>query len=207
MSTNHPYRELPDYQFWSRAVTWAAPGALDPVVSAKFHVDKHDRVATIGSCFAQHLSRHLARTGLTYFVTEPGPAGLNPEQARLRNFGVFSARYGNVYTVAQAVQLFRRAYSDFCPTESAWQRDGALVDPFRPQVEPEGFPDIDALEKDRADHFAATRAVFEETDVLVFTLGLTEAWRSRLSGAVFPSAPGVAGGTYEPDIHEFVNFT
>lgn len=206
MTPRHPYSGLPDHQFWPRAVSWAAPGGLDPVVSTKFRVTRDDRVATLGSCFAQHLSRHLSRSGLTYFVAEQPSAVLSPEEALRRNYGVFSARYGNVYTVAQAVQLFRRAYGDFTPAEPAWGRDGVVVDPFRPQIEPDGFTGSAALDADRHRHLAATRSVFEDSDVLVFTLGLTETWRSREDGAVFPTAPGVSGGTYDPDVYEFVNF-
>jgi hypothetical protein len=191
---------------WRRAVTWAPPGGVDPVVAPRFSVDADTKVATIGSCFAQHLSRHLARSGLNYYVAETAPPDLDAGEAQRRNYGVFSARYGNVYTTAQAVQLFRRAYGDYQPVTTAWQRDdGALVDPFRPQVEPDGFADLAALDADRERHLAATRAVFEQSDVLVFTLGLTEAWRSRDDGAVLPTAPGVAGGNYEPDRYEFVN--
>jgi hypothetical protein len=48
--------------------------------------------------------------------------------------------------------------------------------------------------------------MFADLDVFVFTLGLTEAWRAKSDGAVFPLAPGVAGGVFNPDIYEFVNF-
>lgn len=202
----HPYRGIPDHQFWSRAVTWAPPGALDPVVNTRFTVGRSDKVATIGSCFAQHLSRHLSRSGLNYFVPEPAPAGLSEADARDRQYGVFSARYGNLYTVTQALQLVQRAYGNFEPAETAWARGAVVVDPFRPLVEPDGFADVAALEADRAGHLAATRRVFEECDVLVFTLGLTEAWRSRADGAVYATAPGVKGGSYDPDRYEFVNF-
>jgi hypothetical protein len=41
----------------------------------------------------------------------------------------------------------------------------------------------------------------------VFTLGLTECWRARDDGAVYPLCPGVAGGTFAPDQHEFHNLT
>jgi hypothetical protein len=132
---------------------------------------------------------------------------MQPEEAQRRNFGVFSARYGNVYTVAQAAQLFDRAYGHFEPVEHVWQRDGRVVDPFRPQVEPGGFDDEAALQADRERHLAATRDVFELSDVLVFTLGLTEGWRSKIDGSVFPTAPGVAGGSYDISCHEFVNFS
>jgi hypothetical protein len=207
VSAAHPYRDLPDYQFWPRAVTWAAPGALDPVVATRFLVGPDDRVATIGSCFAQHLSRHLRRSGLHYFVAERGPDGIEAGEAKRRNYGVFSARYGNVYTVAQANQLLQRAYGEFEPQEDAWLLDGRVVDPFRPQVEPDGFAGQTALAADRAQHLQAVRDVFERADILVFTLGLTEAWRNRADGAVFPSAPGVAGGEYDPAKYEFVNFS
>jgi hypothetical protein len=203
---NHPYVDLPDYQFWARGVTWAPPGGVDPVTDTAFLVGTEDRVATIGSCFAQHLSRHLSRSGFDYFVPERASEGTSEAEGRRRNFGVFSARYGNVYTVAQAVQLFRRAYGDYEACERPWSREGVVVDPFRPQIEPDGFANEDVLEADRERHLKAVRVVFEESDVLVFTLGLTEAWRSRTDGAVFPVAPGVAGGAYDSSAHEFVNF-
>ena len=202
----HPYSEVGDHQRWHRAVTWAPPGGLDPVVSTRFRITPDDRIGTMGSCFAQHLSRHLARSGLGYFVAEQAPPGVEADEAARRNYGTYSARYGNVYTVEQAVQLFRRAYGDMKPEESAWDRGPAVVDPFRPLVEPGGFADVAALEHDRAAHLAATRRVFEESDVLVFTLGLTEAWRSRSDGSVFATAPGVDGGEYDPGRYEFVNY-
>ena len=204
---NHPYRGLPDSQFWSRAVTWAPPGGLDPVVNTRFRVGVDDRIATMGSCFAQHLSRHLSRSGLHYFVPEQAPDTMVSSEAASRQYGTFSARYGNVYTVAQAVQLFQRAYGSFVPDEKPWDRpDGVLVDPFRPLVEPGGFADAAALDADRDRHFAAVRSVFEDSDVVVFTLGLTEAWRSRSDGAVFATAPGVNGGSWDTERYEFVNY-
>jgi hypothetical protein len=48
---------------------------------------------------------------------------------------------------------------------------------------------------------------FNQLDVFIFTLGLTECWVSRLDGAAYPVAPGVAGGVFDPSRHEFVNFT
>jgi hypothetical protein len=48
--------------------------------------------------------------------------------------------------------------------------------------------------------------MFEQLDVFVFTLGLTECWVSRLDGAAFPIAPGVAGGSFDPSKYEFENF-
>lgn len=202
----HPYQHIGDHQFWKRAVTWAPPGGLDPVVHTRYSIGPDDSIGTLGSCFAQHLARHLARSGIRYFVPEAAPEGMSPQEAQRRQYGVFSARYGNVYTVRQAVQLVERAFGDFVPVEEPWERGEVLVDPFRPTVEPDGFVDAPALLADRERHLAAVRRVFSESSVLVFTLGLTEAWRSRSDGAVFATAPGVNGGEWDPERYEFVNF-
>jgi hypothetical protein len=181
--TSNPYKGLPDSAFWRRAVSTAGP-SLDPVMSTRFGIAATDRVATAGSCFAQHIARELVGRGCTFLLTEPGPA----EQG----YGVYPARFGNIYTPRQLLQLFRRAYAVFEPAEEAWTRpDGRLVDPFRPQAVPEGFADPAALRADRDRHLAAVREMFETCDVLVFTLGLTEAWEATADGAVLPLAPGV----------------
>jgi hypothetical protein len=48
--------------------------------------------------------------------------------------------------------------------------------------------------------------MFETTDVLIFTLGLTEGWESTVDGAVYPVAPGVSGGNYDENNYKFVNY-
>jgi hypothetical protein len=202
----NPYAGLPRARFWRRSVSTVERHLLDPVVSTKFTIGKNQRVATAGSCFAQNIARKLQATGFNYFVAEQ-PPGLSPEQARTSGYGVFSARYGNIYTVRQLLQLYERAYGHLSPVEDYWLRpDGRFADPYRPNVEPDGFPTIEALQHDRSAHLARVRAMFEEMDFFVFTLGLTEAWRSRRDGAVFPLAPGVTAGEYDESLHEFVNF-
>jgi len=160
----------------------------------------------MGSCFAQHISRHLSQSGCTYFVAETAPPDLTLQQATARNYGVFSARYGNLYTVRQAVQIIQRAFGEFEPLEKFWSLGERFVDPFRPTIEPEGFASPGKVEESRRAHFEAVRRTFLEADWLIFTLGLTEAWRDRRDGAVFPVAPGVSGGDYDPAKYEFVNF-
>ncbi len=202
----HPYSNLDNSQFWHRAVTEPAPGHIDPVVRCK-SIRKDAKVATIGSCFAQHMGINIAKAGFNYFVAETCAHDLPPAVARSRNYGVFSARYGNVYTVKQAVQLFDRAFGQFQPGEHIWKRGAKYVDPFRPQIEPEGFSTAEEMISSRSAHLDCVKRVFEECDWLIFTLGLTEAWRSTRDGAVFPLAPGVAGGRFDANECEFVNFS
>lgn len=204
----NPYKNADKRQFWKNSVASVEMSDLDPVFATKFNIGTADKVATAGSCFAQHIARTLAKSGFDYYVPESAPSEIDKSEAFARNFGVFSARYGNIYTVRQLVQLIDRAYGRFTPDEQYWTRkDGALVDPFRPQIEPDGFTDLDALTASRDTHFAAVRAMLENMNVFVFTLGLTEGWRSKVDGAVFPLAPGVAGGELDFDRYEFVNFT
>lgn len=204
---SNPYVGLPDRQFWRRAIARVPAKDVDPVSDPKFEISRTDRVAAAGSCFAQHISAELVSQGANYFVAEGAPNGMSREEGTARNYGVYSARFGNLYTVRQAVQLFDRAFGYFRPEEPEWLRaDGRFVDPFRPQIEPTGFANREDLLEDRRRHLAAVAEMFSELDVFVFTLGLTETWRSRTTGAVYPIAPGVAGGAMDESLHQFVNF-
>ena len=122
------------------------------------------------------------------------------------NYGVFSARYGNIYTSRQLLQTIQRAYGLFTPQDDAWPAaDGRMVDPFRPTIQPNGFSCLAELHADRRQHLAAVRRMVEELDVLVFTLGLTETWYAKADGAVYPICPGVSGGSFDPARHGFIN--
>lgn len=201
-----PYDTLPDFHFWRKAVANIPPGEVDPVVSGGFLMDRQTKVATAGSCFAQHISRRLQQSGFHYYVTEK-PSELSSEDAERLNYNIFSARFGNIYTARQLLQLFDRAYGAFTPSDAAWVRsDGRYVDPFRPRIEPEGFETSEEVDISRKAHMAFVREMFENLDVLVFTLGLTEAWKAKKDGAAFPLAPGVAGGIMDFEQYEFVNF-
>lgn len=202
----NPYKGLPAHHFWRRAISSVEPHAVDPVIDAKFRIDMSERVATAGSCFAQHISRRLSAIGFNYFVPESGDE-FDLQERVARGYGVFSARYGNIYTVRQLLQTFEEAFGIRPKSEPAWLRaDGRYVDPFRPGVEPAGFERSDDVAASRRTHIEHVKRMFLESDIFVFTLGLTESWVSSSSGDVFPLAPGVAGGAFDPEHHKFVNF-
>jgi hypothetical protein len=202
-----PYDNGESHQLWRRAVSQVEPHLLNPVIDPKFKIDKTSLIATAGSCFAQHIARKIREIGFSYFVPEKGEEFSVEERIR-RNFGVFSGRYGNIYTTRQLLQLFEEVFEQRNRSERAWIRgsDNRFVDPYRPQIEPEGFADARSVAEARERHLEAIRAVFLQSEVLVFTLGLTESWRSKKDGSVFPLAPGVAGGSFDPELHEFLNF-
>lgn len=204
----NPYARVKSYQLWRKGLAAIAADKVDPVVRSNLKITRESKVATAGSCFAQHISRTLANNGFTYYVPENGiDQSLSNDQLTALNYGVFSARYGNIYTSKQLIQLFDRAYGDFSPIDSAWQRkDGKFVDPFRPLVAPDGYQELSDVKAAQDQHFHYVREMFEKLDVFVFTLGLTEAWRRKEDGAVFPLAPGVEAGLMDPLKYEFVNF-
>jgi hypothetical protein len=168
---------------------------------------RSERISTAGSCFAQHIAKTLIAADYNYFVAEPAPADMPAEVAAACGYGLFSARFGNVYSARQLLQLFQRAYGEFSPQDIAWRRDdGRFVDPFRPQIEPDGFPSLDAVVAPQGAHFAAVRRMFEQSALFVFTVGLTETWTANSDGAVFPVAPSVVSGSLNRDDYRFVNF-
>ena len=201
-----PYEQALAHQFWRQGVAAVPPFAIDPLVSAPFAISADHKIATAGSCFAQHIASALASNGLRYFIAEEPPASFTGEEVRRRNYGVFSCRYANIYTARQLLQLAMRAYGRFRPALDVWTRqDGRFVDPFRPLIEPDGYDDGDKVHADRTAHLAAVKRMLESLDVFIFTFGQTECWRTKDDGAVLPLAPGIAGGQWTPQHYEFWN--
>jgi hypothetical protein len=201
----HPYESLPNSAYWRRSFQGVPMSEVDPVLRGELKLDAGTRVATAGSCFAQHLARHLRENRLNFYVTEKSHPVYGRSLAQAAHFGDFPARFGNIYTARQLLQLFKRVYGTFEPREDIWREsDGTFLDPFRPQIQPGGFSTEREYWGDRDWHFKCVREMFEGLDVFIFTLGLTETWRAS-DGAVFPLCPGVAGGRYDPAVHSFYN--
>lgn len=207
--SDHPYVHAPASARWSKAVGATAPHEVDPVVDFPFRLAPSDKVATAGSCFAQHIARHLQADGYNYYVVEDGHPIADPQTRVTFGYGLYSARYGNIYSSRQLRQLFERAYGVFQPQADWWTGPNGKgwVDPFRPTIQPGGFSSVEELRADRAQHLGKVRQMLETLDVFVFTLGLTETWVDRRDGAAFPVCPGVSGGTFEGATTAFVNLT
>ena len=202
---SHPYLNLPKESFWKSGVANVPYDSLNPVIKTSFSIAKDDKVTPVGSCFAQHISKSLMTQGFNYFVTEAAPLSSG---ALDENYTVFPARFGNVYTIRQMLQLFQRSMDIFRPRLSTWRTrsEGSFVDPFRPNIQRGGFISEEALLADRAHHLDSVKRMFSECDVFIFTMGLTEAWVSRIDQSVVPLAPGVSGGNFADQEFFFKNF-
>jgi hypothetical protein len=163
------------------------------------------RIATFGSCFAQHIGRSMKERDFSWLNCEPAPPGLTPENAKKFNYGIFSARTGNIYTSSILLQWTEWALGLKAPPEEVWEKNGRFIDPFRPRIEPDGFASVDEMVHSRKVTIDRFRQCIEQADVFVFTLGLTESWFNRSGGYEYPLCPGTAAGTYDASQHMFVN--
>jgi hypothetical protein len=204
---NSPYSALPAKAFWKLGVSrqdWALPS---DIYTPKVKIGPDDAVMTAGSCFAQHIARHLRLRGTNVIDAEPAPRRFEPDVAQRFGYGLYSARYGNIYTVRQLLQLVQEVTTRSPSPAIAWAKGDRFVDALRPSVEPEGLSSPEEVELHRAAHRRAVRRALTTCDVFVFTLGLTEGWVDRETGTVFPTAPGTIAGDYDPDRYAFKNFT
>lgn len=202
---SHPYSNLPPRAFWRNAV-----GSINPLETCDIWTPKHelkhdDQVITFGSCFAQHISRALISNNFSWFDGEPGPDVLPADVRKTFNYGVFSARTGNIYTVRALLQWVRWSLGKEAPPEEAWEKDGRFYDPFRPAIEPGGFESPEEMLTSRKVTLSAFRKCLETANVLVFTLGLTESWKNTSSGVTYAACPGTVAGVFDEETHAFHN--
>ena len=77
----NPYDNYESSSFWSQSISNKPLGNIDITQElAKFTLSKNDKVMSIGSCFAQHISNFLQSKNYNYLLYE-------------KNYTNFSAKY------------------------------------------------------------------------------------------------------------------
>lgn len=201
----NPYTNLEEKFFWSTAIAKRNMYDIADLWDPKFPLGPKMKVATFGSCFAQHIGKALQSRGFNWYISEPTPQGLSAENAKKFNYGIFSARTGNIYTVSLLQQWVRWAQSPETVPAEIWSKEGRFYDPFRPNIEPDGFESKEELNKSRAFALEAFKKAIENARVFVFTMGLTESWFNSEHGYEYPMCPGTVAGEFNSDKHKFVN--
>lgn len=205
--TANPYEDLPPEAFWRSGVAEPGIWGLRDLWKSKWDVPADALFSTYGSCFAQHISRALVARGFNWLNAEPAP-GRTPEAlARAYNYGIFSARTGNIYRAAQLSAQVDLAIGAIGPEDwEMWQAPrGRVLDSMRAAIEPGGFADASDLIASRIAMARAVRRSIVQADVFVFTLGLTEGWENIQTGQCYPLCPGTQGGEFDAGVHRFVN--
>ena len=91
-----------------------------------------------------------------------------------------------------------------CPRRCG-KRTPEFYDPFRPNIEPDGFASEAELVRSRDAAISAFRRALVEADLFVFTLGLTESWFNKEHGYEYPMCPGTVAGDFDASRHEFTD--
>jgi hypothetical protein len=130
--TMHPYTNQPDRNFWRRFVSDTRWSALDFVGQPKFTLAPEARVSAAGSCFAQHINRHMRMRGLSPFQSEHANTLVANEAAEVASHTAFSARYGNIYSSRQCLELFQQAFGERPVAEDFVEQEGRYYDLLRP---------------------------------------------------------------------------
>ncbi|MDZ4095330.1 MAG: GSCFA domain-containing protein [Paracoccaceae bacterium] len=203
---SNPYVDLPSRAYWKQAVGTRNFLEIDALWTPKFAIAKTDKIITAGSCFAQHISRAMQGSGYAWMDYEPAPNYLLHDQRQLLNYGVYSFRTSNIYTVRALRQWIDWALrGEAAIAEKSWPDNGRFLDPFRPAIERGGFESEAELIASRETTLRAIKAAITDASVFVFTLGLTESWRNRKTGETYAMCPGTIGGRFDASLHEFVN--
>jgi hypothetical protein len=155
-----PYTGLNPNRFWRTGVSEAHPLTVADLYRKKFAITASDKIATAGSCFAQHVANHLRTNGYSVMDVEPSPAFLPPESAKEFGYGIYSARYGNIYTVRQLLQLAQDAKSGTVDPLNIWTNGDRFYDALRPNIEPTGFDSPQEAVALREQHLAAVKRLF-----------------------------------------------
>lgn len=213
MSSTSPYSDLGPTAFWRSAVADAGVFGMTDLWASPWTLPKDARFSTFGSCFAQHISRALVARDLDWVSAEPAPPGLSAAAAKRFNYGVFSARTGNIYTARQLLHWVRLAADpSLIGDQEIWADTKAEGGPrYRPAlcpvIEPDGYASEDEARAALAGTARAFHRSIAEADVFVFTLGLTEGWMRKDTGVPYALCPGTIAGTFDADLHVFENAT
>jgi hypothetical protein len=200
----NPYEKLPAQSFWKAVIHAENIHAAQLDCGKKFTLSSTAAFVTAGSCFAQHFAKKLADRGGNILIAEQRHP-LTAENSA-HGYNIFSARYGNIYTARQLLELLQQAFSirpaiyDFGTRD-----DGRWVDLLRPRAVPMGFSSEEQGRADRDYHLAMVRKLISEMNVLVFTLGLTETWINTEYNYCYPVVPGAIAGEFIESKHVFKN--
>lgn len=202
-----PYDDLGPRAFWRSAVAEREP--LDPgdLYRPRFKITRDMRIVTAGSCFAQHIGRALVASGFNVVDGEPFPGKLEKAAQQRFGYGIYSGRYGNIYTARHLLQLLQEAHGRAQPACPVWEKNGRFYDAMRPNVEPDGLGSPELVIEHRKLHLDKVRKLVRRCDLFVFTFGLTESWIHHETGTVYPTAPGAIAGEFDAEVFAFHNLS
>ena len=203
----NPYESLASNKFWKTAVSSLKINeGFDNIWKPKFVITKESKIATLGSCFAQHISHWLIENGYSWQNAEPGPNNLSHDEMIDYGYNIFSCRVGNIYTPAMLKQWIKLSTDSDLIFDEIYYENNRYYDPLRPQIPKNGYATKDELEFARSNTLASLNSLLCNSDVIIFTMGLTEGWINN-NGNIYQVCPGTIKGDFKSELHSFVNYT
>ena len=208
--TNTPYSKLQSHAFWRTGVTEKTPATYQNLWQSKWELPSDAAFATYGSCFAQHISRALTAKEIPWVNAEPAPPTTSNALATKFNYGIYSSRTGNIYTIALLLQwlelaIGHKSIDDIEIWKSTRFQDRYVIS-IMPNIEPEGLESIEEARAILNSTIQAFKRSIEGCNVFVFTMGLTEGWEHRKTRQVYAMCPGTLDGTFDEAQHIFKNY-
>nr|MBN2277215.1 GSCFA domain-containing protein [candidate division Zixibacteria bacterium] len=134
-------------------------------------ISKQSKILAFGSCFARHISEYLGQRG---YLVGAAREGLDTYIIRC------GAGMVNTFSVLQQLEW---AYENRNFSENLWYDSEKELAPYNREIREN------------------TRRLFDQTDIFIITLGLSEVWCNRQTGEVFWRA--IPQDKFNPEIHGF----
>ncbi|MDC0461689.1 GSCFA domain-containing protein [Alphaproteobacteria bacterium] len=201
----NPYSNLKQRNFWKPTIEeFRNSNFINELWFPIFFIGKKTPVLTLGSCFGQHVGNWLNRNNYNWLsFNNEVDFPVNQNKA---NITTFSFNTGNIYTARGLRQWLEQAFEDVPMNESFLIKNNRFFDPQRQKCVANGFGSLSEMLNSKRTLLRNIKKGFEEAELLIFTLGLTEAWCDN-SGLVFSSAPGIIAGEFNPELYYHANFS
>lgn len=190
-----PYKYKENKHFWRTGV---ADVKLGHELVQSLHdiaIEQEDvKIASIGSCFAQHVGHWLISNNYPF------------SQSKLDAARTSSFAFGNIYTPKCFLQWLNHD-AKVCHRFDIYhcQKTGNYFDLLRPTLNEAGFISKEELLSQRENAKSELYETLRTCNVLIFTLGLTEAWKD-IDHVFYPSCPGVIAGEFDDELYSFHEF-
>ncbi|MDR9768428.1 GSCFA domain-containing protein [Shewanella baltica] len=190
-----PYNEQAEQYFWKTGVAKIDLGKVPFQSIHNLLISKdNSSISSVGSCFAQHVGKWMIENNYPF------------NRSKLDSRQISSFAFGNVYTPRCFLQWLTLDPAHSHRFDIFYDKNAErYIDLLRPNVHPDGFSSEEALRKAR---ISAKNELFDTltaTNVLIFTLGLTEAWKD-IDDVFYPSCPGVIAGEFNDEVFTFHQF-
>ena len=129
-------------------------------------------IASIGSCFAVEIKKHLQQGAFNFISTRESRVG--------------AAEWGRVYTTKSILQIFKYSFAEFSPEIRICRTAKGVIDPYR---EGQIYPSEQEAEEGIARHYVESRATLSSCQVLIITPGQNEAWVNKSDGLAWVHKP------------------